>query len=300
MKIFIVGAFGFIGRRFIKKFHNKYDLVAFGKNESAKEFMRSNNNVVIHTGDVSEVVTEAIKHHKPDIVIHLAALTGLVKCSNDPKKAFLTNVIGTHNVIEGCLANNARLIFISSREVYGETKIGKTREGDSYTPNNVYGVTKMIGEEMINHAHEKKGLNFTVLRLTNVYGPEGDTYGSQIIIKNALKGYVNVLGGMQRLNFVYVDDVIDVIDKTISEPRAVNEIFNVGSEFTMTINEFVEKVLKHIPRDVKVNYLPMRNTETSNFEPDLEKMHTVLQIKPLTDIDTGIRKTIEWYSKISN
>jgi len=241
-------------------------------------------------------MTEVISKHKPDVVLHLSALTGLTKCNNDPKKAFSINVNGTFNVIQGCLENNSRLIFISSREVYGETLSGKIKETVPVKPNNVYGITKLIGEEMIKMVQKKQNLSYTILRLTNVYGPEGDGYGAQIIIKNALKGSIDILGGTQRLNYVYVDDVVDLISKIIDSPISVNETFNVGSNDTLTINEFVNKVSVNFD-NVKINYKPMRQNETMNFVPDLDKIQNKLGFMPKTDIDTGIRKTIEWYSK---
>jgi len=296
-RILLVGAFGFIGKQFLKKYHKKYCLIAFGKKTSFDNFPEVQNlDINTDFGDVVEDMTKVISRHKPDVVLHLSALTGLTKCNNDPKKAFLINVNGIFNVIQGCVENNSRLIFFSSREVYGETLNEKTKETDPLKPNNVYGITKLIGEEMIKMAHKKLNLSFTILRLTNVYGPEGDGYGSQIIIKNALKGSVDVLGGSQRLNFVYVDDVVDLISKIIDNPISINEIYNIGSNDTLSIKEFVNKVLEHFDK-VKINYKPMRQNETSNFVPDLEKIQNKLGFKPKTDIETGIRKTIEWYSK---
>ena len=202
-----MGAFGFIGRRFCEKSINKYDITLFGKENSFKNKKLKINKNKIEFGDITSNISQIIGKIKPDTVLHLSALTGLSKCSNNIKNAFHTNVIGTYNVIQGCLKVNAHLIFVSSREVYGETKNEATSETDSLEPKNVYGVTKMIGEEMIINSQKKFGLKFTILRLTNVYGPGGDNYGAQIIIKNALNGFIDVLGGKQVMNFVYVDDV---------------------------------------------------------------------------------------------
>ena len=295
----LVGGFGFIGRRFIKKFYKKYDLVIFAKKTSYQRFIQENSysDISIEIGDITNEMTDAITSHKPDVILHMASLTGLTNCNMDKKKAFLVNVLGTFNVIMGCIPNKTRLVFISSREVYGETKIGKTKEDSLLLPQNVYGVTKMIAEDMIRFANRRHALPFTILRLTNVYGPEGDNYGAQIIIKNALKGYVNVFGGTQQLNFVYVDDVVDIIDGILLDSKCINETFNVGSPYSLTINEFVEKVLKQIKKSVKINYKAMRENETDNFLPDLEKLKSTFQLKHFKDIESGIQKTIEWYSK---
>lgn len=297
MKILLLGGFGFIGKRFVKKFHSKYELIVFGmKNNLEKCQLETQfSNIKVELGDITNNVENIISKYKPEIVIHLAALTGLVKCNNDKNKAFSINVNGTFNVIKGCIANKSRLIFISSREVYGETLGNETKETDTLTPNNVYGVTKMIGEEMIKIAHEKFNLTYTILRLTNVYGPEGDGYGAQIIIKDALKGNVTILGGTQEINFVYVDDVVEIIDDVIHNSKSFNETYNVGSNDNLTVKEFVDIVLKIIQKKVNIEYKPMRKNETNHFVPSIKKIQREIRSKELTDIESGTRKTIEWY-----
>jgi len=299
MKILLVGGLGFIGKRFVKKYHKKYTLIISGKKSGLKKTQPENqfSDVSIEFADITKNIENVISKHKPHLVIHLAALTGLVKCNNDRNKAFEINVNGTYEVIKSCISNNSRLIFISSREVYGETLGNETRETDSLMPNNVYGVTKMIGEEMIKAAHKKYGLKYTILRLTNVYGPQGDNYGAQIMIKDALKGNVTILGGTQKINFVYVDDVVEIIDKIIHNPNSISEIYNVGSNDNLTIKKFVDIVLKLIQKNVNIEYKPMRENETNYFIPDIKKIQKDTGIKDFTSIELGIRKTIDWYSK---
>jgi len=302
MKILLVGGFGFIGRRFIRKFHDKYELVVFGKKSSYKDFRTSTNqdhyNIKIEFGDVTDNIIDVIAKQKPDVVLHLAALTGLPKCEENINEAFRINVLGTYNVIKGCSKSNSRLVFISSREVYGESNELPTKEDDELVPNNVYGITKMLGEKLVTLAHKKNHLkNFVILRLTNLYGPEGDNYGAQIIIRGILSGKVEVWGGKQNLNFVYVDDVVDVIEKSISHSESINDIFNVGSNDNLSIDEFIKIVLKQIDRKVEIIQKPMRKTETTKFIPDMTKLHKTLKIeKKFIDMETGLKKTMDWYS----
>jgi nucleoside-diphosphate-sugar epimerase len=298
MKILLVGGFGFIGRRFVREYHTKHKIIIFGKEKNLEKFQSENPyfNAIIELGDITVDVESVIAKHRPDIVIHLAALTGLIKCNEDERKAFSINVNGTFNVINSCIANKAKLIFISSREVYGETIGSKTSENDHLLPNNVYGVTKMIGEEMIRLANKKYDLNYIILRLTNVYGPEGDNYGAQIIIKDALKGNVSILGGLQEMNFVYVDDVIEIIDNLIHNLKSFNETYNVGSKDNLSIRRFVEIIIKIVEKKVKIEYKPMRKNETNYFVPDIKKIQNIIKTE-FTGIESGIKKTIEWYSK---
>lgn len=298
MKILLLGGFGFIGKRFIRKYHDKHEIIIFGKKNNLERFQKEHQytNIIIELGDVTEDVESFIAKHKPDIVIHLAALTGLIKCNENKSKAFSINVNGTFNVIKSCITNKAKLVFISSREVYGETIGSKTSENDPLLPHNVYGVTKMIGEEMIRLANKKYGLDYIILRLTNVYGPEGDNYGAQIIIKDTLKGNVSILGGTQEMNFVYVDDVVEIINSLIHNPKSFNETYNLGSNDNLSIKKFIEIVIKLVQKKVDVKYKPMRKNETNRFVPNIKKIQRYVKIK-FTDIELGIKKTIEWYSK---
>ena len=119
-------------------------------------------SIKIEYGTISDKkIVKIIQNSNPDVVIHLAAFSGLKKCEENPEMAFDTNVVGTSNVIEGCLKANAKLVFISTREVYGSTNT-ESYENDTLNPINVYGKTKMQAEKLIQNASEKHGLNYKI------------------------------------------------------------------------------------------------------------------------------------------
>jgi nucleoside-diphosphate-sugar epimerase len=299
MKILLIGGLGFIGRRFMTRFSGSHEFIVYVTPEtfSRVKKMDSFANVSIEEGNVEDKkVIDVISKYKPDIVIHLAALTGLKKCHDNPEKAFRTNVYGTFNVVNGCIKSESKIIFISSREVYGETTDNTTKEDDPLIPNNTYGLTKMLGESLVKLAGIKHNLDYTILRLTNVYGPGGDQYGAQVIIRDAITaGEIRILGGEQKLNYIYVDDVVDLLSIVLTNKQASREAFNVGSKDTIRIKDFVTSVSKIIEEEIKLQYLPMRETETCNFEPDLTKIKKLLGFEAKTSLEEGIRKTIEWY-----
>ncbi len=301
MRILLVGGLGFIGKRFIRKFSGIHEIIVYAQQDSiskAKETLDM-KNILVEEGEVQDgKIVDVIVRHKPDVVIHLAALTGLMKCHDNPEEAFRINVYGTFNVVNACSKTRSKLIFISSREVYGNTINDKSKEDDPLLPNNTYGITKMLGEILIQRESARSNFDYTILRLTNVYGPEGDQYGAQVIIQNAIKlGKIRILGGNQTLNYVYVDDVVDCIDRVLSNNKSSRQIFNVGSEYTLSIEQFVEKVIQTLGTKIDIQYEPMRETETSNFEPSLKKIKELLGFKTSTSLIEGLRNTIEWYSK---
>ena len=298
MKVLLVGGLGFIGKRFIRKFSGIHEIIVYARYDDiskTKEILNM-KNVLLEEGAVeNKKIIDIIVKHKPDVVIHLAALTGLMKCHDSPEKAFKINVYGTFNVANACSKTHSKLIFISSREVYGNTINDESGEDSPLFPNNTYGMTKMLGEILIKQESERSNFDYTILRLTNVYGPEGDQYGAQVIIRNAVElQKIQILGGNQTLNYVYVDDVVDCIGLVLSNKKSSRQIFNVGSEDTFSIEQFVDKVIQIIGTEIEIQYGPMRETETSNFKPDLKKIKDYLGFEAKTSLEIGLKKTIEW------
>ena len=300
VKVFLNGGLGFIGIRFIRKYFQEHEIIVYARKKDRQILDKSDvlKNITVEYGSVEDSsLGIALEKHKPEVVIHLAALTGLKKCHDNPQLAFETNVYGTYNLLKNC-QQGTKIIFISSREVYGETLNSKSKETDTTKPNNVYGITKLLAEQLVQLESQKNNLDYTILRLTNVYGPEGDQYGAQVIIKDVLRARkVRIMGGSQRLNFVYVDDVVELIGKTLTDSSSSKQIFNVGSDDTITIKEFAQQVIKMQDKDISIEYLPMRNTETSNFDPSLEKLFLIMGFVPKTSLSQGLKNTIGWYQK---
>lgn len=294
-----MGGFGFIGKHLLTTFAQSHSLIVLSDPEGVQKAPQfgPSSQPIVEVGDVTDEgwVREAMLKHSPNATVHLAALTGVRRCNDNPSLAFSVNVLGTYNVIMGCVACGCRLIFISSREVYGETKSSRTREDDPLVPNNIYGITKMLAERLVIWAASRHNLDYTILRLTNVYGPGGDQYNIQAMIRSAFaEGSIRILGGNQRMNLIYVEDVADVIRRCVADPRASRQTFNVGSDHDMSVEEIVSKLVSIIDIPVEIRRGPMRVGETQNFRPDLDKLEKTLGYRPPTPIEVGIKKTLEW------
>jgi UDP-glucose 4-epimerase len=298
LKVLIIGGFGFIGKHVLENIPDTHTVAVFSDPASAEQnqsFAKEHRLQVI-TGDITNPtqITETFRAQNPDVTIHLAALTGLTKCNLDSSLAFSINVFGTYNVIMGCVAAKSKLVFISSREVYGEgNPTGRTTEETELKPNNVYGTTKMLAEDLMHWAKSRYGLKYTILRLTNVYGPGGEQYNIQAMIRSAKeRGLVPLYGGNQLMNLVYVNDVATVIINCLTNPRTTDEVFNVGSDEDMTVEAIVKELISQLPMPVQIQRMPMRTGETISFRPDLQKMNALFADLPKTSFQEGIRKTI--------
>ena len=296
MKILLTGGLGYIGTSLINRL-SKHELIVCSK--SKKRDLQNYNNVIFEFVDItSDDFLQIVKKHKPDLVIHLASITGLKNCENNPIKAFQTNVHGTFNVIKACELNKNKLIFFSSREVYGKTLDVESKENDLLLPTNIYGITKMLGELLIKNSGKNNNLDYIILRLTNVYGPGGNEKGPNKIIKNAVEDKkIEIFGGKQSINFIYIDDVVNLISTIIDKNHISKEIFNLGSKNNLTVNEFSKLVEQCLDFNIIIKHKPKLNVENSIFKPDLKKSEKLLGFTSKTKINDGLKKTINWYVK---
>ncbi len=303
MNVLMTGGFGFIGKhviRVIRDLNESHSVTVFSDPQAAQtnaNFAKEYDLKVI-TGDVRSAtgVMEAFASEPPGVAVHLAALTGVEKCHRDPSLAFSVNVYGSYNVIMGSAIAGAKLVFISSREVYGEGVLPRTSEDSPLAPNNLYGVTKELGERMVKWGHLKFGLRYSVLRLTNVYGPEGEQYNIQAMIRSAFQdGEIPLRGGAQLMNLVYVGDVAAAIARCLTDSRTTNETFNIGSDQDLPVREILDELISELQMPVAIRGKPMRKGETLNFHPDLAKMKEYFDDLPKTQLKEGLRKTIAWY-----
>jgi UDP-glucose 4-epimerase len=290
MKILLTGGHGFIGSNLIKKFNREFDFVVI----SSKKGIDTGDIKTEYISVTNKKIVKIIETLNPDIIIHLAALSGLKKCENDPKKAFEVNVTGTKNIVEGCLKTNAKLIFISSREVYGSTINEKSNEDDMLNPDNIYGQTKVNAEKIIQNAAKNFELNYVILRLTNVYGPGSNSGVNRIIRESLSKEKILVNGGEQILNFIFIEDVIELIYLVILNNKLSKQILNIGSNDTSSLKKFVELLEELLNDPINVQYGEKPSFESLFFCPDIKKQQNILGYDFKYSLKEGIIKTLQY------
>lgn len=281
MKVLLTGGTGFIGTKFIEKFSKEFDFIILSSKEKIQE----------------QKIIKTIEKINPDVVIHLAALSGLKNCELDQKEAFDVNVIGTENIVKGCIKNNSRLIFLSSREVYGSTVMKKSDENDELDPINVYGQTKMKAEKIIQKYGEKENLDYTILRLTNVYGPGNKSGINRLIVDALNKKKIVVNGGEQILNLIFIDDVIQILHLVLKNNKISKEIFNIGSKNTISLNKFLEILIKLLDHNIEIQIGEKSSFESSYFDPNITKQNKILGYNPKTTLNNSINVTIKHMKK---
>ena len=281
MKVLLTGGTGFIGTKFVEKFSKEFNLIIFSSKEKIQE----------------QKIIKTIEKINPDVIIHLAALSGLKNCELNQKEAFDVNVIGTENIVKGCIKNNSRLIFLSSREVYGLTVMKKTDENDKLEPISVYGQTKMKAEKIIQKYGIKENLDYTILRVSNVYGPGSKSGINRLIIDALNKKKIIINGGEQILNLIFINDVIQILYLILKNNKISKEIFNIGSENTISLNEFLEILIKLLDDNIEIQIDEKPSFESSYFDPDISKQNKILEYNSKTTLNNCINITIKQMKK---
>jgi UDP-glucose 4-epimerase len=222
------------------------------------------------------------------VVFHLAAIATVMECEQHPADTLSVNVNGTYEVLQAARELGvARVIFASSREVYGEPALLPVTEDSAPMPKNAYGASKAAAE-MYCSWFASTGMEVTALRLTNVYGP-GDT-GRVIpkFIASARAGTALTLyGGNQIVDFVWIDRVVDAFVAAGCGPYVRGSV-NVGSGVGVTILRTANRVLAACGTHSQVNVVPSRQIEVSRFVADVSRAKLELGLQcsedPLADL----------------
>ncbi len=224
-----------------------------------------------------------------DWVFHLGALADIVPSIQRPTDYFQANVDGTFNVLEA--AKNAgvkRFVYAASSSCYGIPEKYPTSEAAEISPQYPYALTKRLGEELVMHWAQLYNLPAIALRLFNVYGPRSrtsGTYGAVLGVflaqKLANKPFTIVGDGTQTRDFTYVTDVANAF-LTAAKSSVRQEIFNVGSGETVSVNRLVELL------GGEVTYIPKRPGEPDCTYADITKIRRDLKWQPKVNIQQGV------------
>ncbi len=239
-------------------------------------------------------------------IIHLAAIPGIKKCEKDPELAKSVNIDGTEKVLEFARERDIEdVIFASSAGVYGEIREHPITEEHPIDPLNLYSETKVEGEKLCRKYSEDYGLNTTVMRMSNLYGPGFQVKPNLTVIPLfVLKALQNqpltIYGdGEQTRDFVHVEDVAQAYERVFETQGSGFETYNLGSGVTTSINKLADIIMDIMEyfyeREVTVNHVEppeWRDEAKQKFDYSIEKINKNLEYKPKFFLKKGIRKIL--------
>ncbi|MFC1520872.1 SDR family oxidoreductase [Elusimicrobiota bacterium] len=295
MKSIVTGGAGFIGSHLVEALLSKghevvvLDNLSNGRLENINHLKDNNRFKFIK---IDAAFDEIDTHFKgADWVFHLAALADIVPSIEDPLKYHNSNVRGTVNVLEASRKADAkRFLYTASSSCYGIPDKFPTLETSPIRPQYPYALTKRVGEEYAFHWNQVYGLPVVSLRLFNVYGPRtrtsgtyGAVFGVFLAQKIHGKPFTIVGDGSQTRDFTFVSDVAEAFIAA-AESDAQNEIFNVGSGNTYSVNRLAELLGAN-----EVVHIPKRPGEPDCTFADISKIRKFLKWNPKVSFEKGVK-----------
>lgn len=302
-RILVTGGAGFIGSSLCEKLaQDKENLIIVFDNLSTgdKRKLRSDmENLRFIKGDVNEYkqIMELVLSYQFHYVFHFAAVVGVIRTQENPVTV-LKDVQGIDNILHLCKNTGVRRIFYaSSSEVYGEPV--EVPQNEHTTPLNSrlpYAIVKNLGEAYLKSYQKEFGLDFTIFRFFNTYGPKQskDFVISKFLIAALNNNDITIYGdGSQTRTFCYVDDNVEACVKIAYGDLFINDVVNIGNSIEIPIIDVAKKVIKIAKSKSKIIYMPpLPEGDMMRRCPDISLMQSVLK-RDLLPLEKGIEKILE-------
>src|SRR3989338_1790905 len=307
MKALITGGLGFIGSNLAHKLVSMdYDvtildavMLDLGANFFNIEEIKDKVNFV--KGDVRNKKTIETAVKDKDIIFHFAGQTDHLRSIEKPYEEVDMKINGIISVLEACKKNNqqAKIIFSSTRAVYGDSANLPVNETSETNPKSMYAITSLAAEKILRMYQNLYSIRTTSLRLVNIYGPRHQMkrpYGVfNYFIKQALsKKPITVMGKRNIIrDFLFVGDVCDACIECIKNQRTDGEVLNVGSGKGTSFTELANKIRQSTGGEIKmIAYTQkLEQVEPGDFVADIAKIKKFTSWRPKTPLEGGIKNT---------
>ncbi|WP_081470622.1 NAD-dependent epimerase/dehydratase family protein [Nitrosarchaeum koreense] len=288
MKILIMGSEGFVGKNLVKGLSEKHDIYTSDQLDSTDQNYSKCD--ITNYDSVEKIVRDV------DAVIHLTAHS-LVSSLDGSITNARVNIMGLLNLLESCRKNSVpKVIFTSASSLVGEPKSFHVNEDHTPKPKTAYGITKLTSEHYLRLYHELYGIDYTVFRFFNIYGPfQKNGLIPSIFNKIQNNDSITIFGkGDQVRDYVYIEDILPFFEQAASSEIGKNKVFNMGTGKGSTILEIVKNMSEILKIEPKIEYQPVRPGEIGNFVADTTLLHETFGKIPSTDVKIGLSKTIDW------
>lgn len=264
------------------------------------------NRIEVVVGDCADPDVAAIAGDA-DLTFHLAVRN--VRASiGDPRENLRVNANGTLEMLEAVRGGqHGRFIYVSSSEIYGVARSGVFSETTVPEPTTVYGAGKLAGELITLAYHRTYGMDTTVIRPFNNYGPrshfEGDS--GEVIPKFILRALaskpLHIHGdGSQTRDFMYVEDTAAWLIDLALDPRTIGETFNIGYGAEKSVRELAEMVLAETESPSSVEHGPTRPGDLPRLLADVGRVNGFSDYAPVVGFEEGLRRTIAYFATLGD
>ena len=304
MKILVTGGAGFIGSHLVEELlSNEHEILIFdncltGKKENLEI---TGNFTFINDDFGSENSLEVIEKFDPDICFHLAAQSSVVVSVENPALDFEHNILQPIKLIQVLLKSNCKkLVFTSSGgTIFGEPTVIPTAEEDyADEPESPYGVAKKRLNELIKIMLKNSSMTYSILNLSNVYGPRQDPHGEAGVVSIFANKYLKneeptIYGdGEQTRDYIYVKDVVSALIKASKIEE--NHFLNIGTGIETSVNDLANSMKIQFKSEINPIYKPAREGELNRSVLNNTKAKKELNWKPEYSLDDGMKQVFSW------
>ena len=311
-RVVVTGGAGFIGSHLAERLLDsgyKVTVIDNLSNGSASNLRRSakNGNFRFYRASINSPRLAGLIGGS-ESVVHLAAITSVIRSKAKPLETDHTNVVGTLNLLEACRrAGVGKFVFASSAAVYGNQERLPINETAIARPSSLYGASKLAGEAYCQAFFESFGLRSTIFRFFNVYGTRragGEYAGALTKFASAISNDVppTIFGdGLQTRDFVSVKDIVSGIEASLESTPKGAEVINLASGKQTTVQRLVGMVATAMGRkSPHPTYKPGRDGEVRYSYADIARAKTVLKFEPKVSLEDGIKEYCDWFVEESN
>ncbi len=311
--IIITGGLGFIGSNLA---HNLIEYGAnvciidslaplYGGNLYNIKSIEDKVKIVINDIRNTNCILEEIK--KADVIFHFAAQVSYIDSLNIPFEDLDVNAKATLNLLEVCRKYNpkTKIVFSSSRMVYGKVDKNLITEECETNPLSLYGIHKLTSEKYLLMYYKDFGIPTTVLRITNPYGPRQQVKHSKYslvgwFIRQAMENkLIKIYGeGNQLRDYIFIEDIVDAMLKAAATSEAAGQVINIGSGISTKFSDMVKSVIECV-KSGKMEFVPWpddyEKIETGDISMDISKLNRVASWHPKYNLEKGIELTYKYY-----
>ncbi|RSL29763.1 NAD-dependent epimerase/dehydratase family protein [Salibacterium salarium] len=295
-KVLVTGGCGFIGSHIVDQLLEEgYETIVVDNLVSGKLENIDKSDVSFYLCNINSAEFQTVvETESPRYIIHQAAQVSVPSSLSDIFHDENINIRGSLNVMEAAKNNNVeKIVFASSAAVYGEPQYLPIDEEHPIAPLAPYGVSKYAVEKYLEMAHQLYGIDYTILRYSNVYGPRQDAKGEGGVIsifKDKMEEGQNVVvygNGEQTRDFIHVYDVAKTNVKAMKS-ETTERIFNLSTNDTISLNELIPAMEKAFDEKVSTTYKDAREGDITHSCLNNEKLQKYLNANKQYLIEVGL------------
>ena len=314
-KVIVTGGLGFIGSNLIELLLKKnFKVLNIDKNTyssnfyNVRDFKRNRNYSFIKCDIANKKISKIISKFKPNGIFNLAAETHVDRSIDNPENFIKSNIFGVYNILESFKDyskknKKAKLIHISTDEVYGDILFGRTKENHPYNPSSPYAASKASSDHLVSSYVRTYKIPAIITNCSNNYGPKQhpEKLIPKLIYNILMNKSLPIYGkGRNSREWIYVEDHCEALIKIFKNGR-IGSFYNIGSNKNLVNLDISKKLIKiakakiKIGKNVKIKFVKDRPGHDIRYALNSNKLIKELKWKPKTSLETGLIKTFDWY-----